>query len=117
MDKIEKLNLICSNLRAEDLPETLAIQEIAPEMEKLKQKVCSRVRNFLINRINQLKDATAPWNLSFSFGRALQQSALAAWGGDSQNVPAAQNAFFHRARCSGLATLGQYSEAVENGEP
>ena len=55
MDKIEKLNMICSNLRAEDLPETQAIQEIAPEMEKLKQKVCSRVRNFLINRINQLK--------------------------------------------------------------
>ena len=69
-----------------------------------------------LNRISASKDATTPWNLSFSFGRALQQTALATWGGEPANLDAAQRAFLHRARCSGLSTLGKYSEAVEAGE-
>jgi len=68
-----------------------------------------------LDRINELKDAaSAPWNLSFSFGRALQQTALKTWGGNSENIPAAQAALLHRALCSGLSTLGDYSESVEN---
>ena len=39
-----------------------------------------------------------PWKLSFSYGRALQQAALQAWGGKPENVPAAQAAFAHRAK-------------------
>ncbi|HJO04654.1 MAG TPA: class I fructose-bisphosphate aldolase [Acidobacteriota bacterium] len=57
-----------------------------------------------------------PWELSFSFGRALQASALAAWGGDVENAEAAQRAFTHRARCNGLARSGDYSAAVEGEE-
>jgi fructose-bisphosphate aldolase class I len=46
-----------------------------------------------------------PWELSFSFGRALQQDALAIWGGDSGRAPAAQAAFLERARTNGLARV------------
>ncbi len=68
-----------------------------------------------LNRINVLKDGSAPWQLSFSFGRALQQSALKAWAGKAENVEVAQRAFLHRARCAGLATLGEYGAEVEKG--
>ena len=55
-----------------------------------------------------------PWPLSFSFGRALQEPALDAWGGESRNVEAGQRALLHRARCNSVARLGQYSAAVEH---
>jgi fructose-bisphosphate aldolase class I len=54
-----------------------------------------------------------PWELSFSYGRALQQSCLKAWGGKPANVDAAQKAYFHRARMNGAARSGSYSAAME----
>jgi fructose-bisphosphate aldolase, class I len=54
-----------------------------------------------------------PWNLTFSYGRALQAAALKAWGGRSENVAAGQRAFAHRARMNGLATLGKWSKDLE----
>ena len=54
-----------------------------------------------------------PWQLSFSYGRALQAPALKAWRGDEANVQAAQDAFAHRARMNGLATSGEYSAELE----
>jgi fructose-bisphosphate aldolase class I len=56
-----------------------------------------------------------PWQVSFSYGRALQASALQAWGGDADNAEAAQAAFAHRARCNGLARTGDYSAEAEAG--
>jgi fructose-bisphosphate aldolase class I len=50
--------------------------------------------------------AFKPWPVTFSYGRALQASALKAWGGVEANVPAAQEAFLARARANGLAALG-----------
>lgn len=64
-----------------------------------------------LNAICQL--GAAPWKLSFSFGRALQDAALKIWHGDSANRPAAQAALIHRARCVSLAVGGRYSAAVE----
>ena len=55
----------------------------------------------------------APWSLSFSYGRALQQPSLKAWKGSAANVVAAQRALHHRARMNGLATLGQYRTELE----
>ncbi len=55
-----------------------------------------------------------PWELSFSYGRALQASALDAWRGDAANVEAAQRAFLHRARCNSAARTGAWTEAMEN---
>jgi fructose-bisphosphate aldolase class I len=57
-----------------------------------------------------------PWRITFSYGRALQDPAMKAWGGKAQNVKAAQDALAHRARCNGLAVLGAYSESVENSK-
>jgi fructose-bisphosphate aldolase class I len=59
----------------------------------------------------------APWKLSFSFGRALQDAALTAWRGSAASVEAAQAALLHRARCNGLAVQGRYSEAAERANP
>jgi fructose-bisphosphate aldolase class I len=58
---------------------------------------------------------TRPWRLSFSYGRALQDSALKAWSGQPSGVPAGQRALHHRARCNGAASLGTYSESMEGG--
>lgn len=61
-----------------------------------------------MNRIGDL-----PWALTFSYGRALQAAALAAWGGRAENVEAAQKAYLHRARMNGLAAAGRYSADLE----
>jgi fructose-bisphosphate aldolase class I len=54
-----------------------------------------------------------PWELSFSYGRALQAAALKAWRGEEANVQAAQAAFAHRAKMNGLARSGSYSPEME----
>jgi fructose-bisphosphate aldolase class I len=63
-----------------------------------------------LNAINQIG---GPWALSFSYGRALQQSALAAWNGDPANAEAAQAAFAHRARMNALAVAGEWRAGLE----
>jgi len=55
-----------------------------------------------------------PWELSFSYGRALQEPVLRAWKGIAGNVPAAQKAFYHRSRCNGAARYGKYTKAMES---
>lgn len=65
-----------------------------------------------LNAINQLAE-NAPWNLSISFGRALQQPALHAWMGKPENMLAAQQALLKRAKLNHLAMLGEYQEALE----
>ncbi|HMF83709.1 MAG TPA: class I fructose-bisphosphate aldolase [Acidimicrobiia bacterium] len=54
-----------------------------------------------------------PWELSFSYGRALQAAAQQAWKGDSANRDAAQHAFYHRAKMNSLARFGKYSPDLE----
>jgi fructose-bisphosphate aldolase, class I len=63
--------------------------------------------------LNAINRVGGPWALSFSYGRALQQSALAAWGGDPANADAAQAAFLHRARMNSLAVAGEWSAELE----
>jgi fructose-bisphosphate aldolase class I len=63
-----------------------------------------------INRV----EAAKPWKLSFSYGRPLQDEALALWNGKPENVAAAQRAFCHRARCVSAAALGRYTTAMEH---
>ncbi len=55
-----------------------------------------------------------PWKISFSYGRALQDLALATWLGKKENYGAAQQAYHHRAKCNAAATLGKYTAAMEN---
>jgi fructose-bisphosphate aldolase, class I len=54
-----------------------------------------------------------PWELSFSYGRALQAPALKAWKGEETNVAAARMALYHRAELNGAARFGRYTEALE----
>ena len=61
-----------------------------------------------MNKIGNL-----PWNLSFSYGRALQASALKAWSGKVENEDTASMAFNHRAEMNSLATLGKWDAGLE----
>ena len=54
-----------------------------------------------------------PWQLSFSYGRALQAPALKAWRGDDANVAAAQQAYYHRAAMNSAARTGAYTPELE----
>ncbi len=65
-----------------------------------------------LDAINRLEGR--PWTLSFSYGRALQASALKAWQGLAENVEAAQAAFLHRARCNAAAAGGRYDPRTES---
>ncbi|MCC9075208.1 fructose-bisphosphate aldolase class I [Litorilinea aerophila] len=64
-----------------------------------------------LNAMNAM--GSHPWELSFSYGRALQEPVLQAWRGDPANVAAAQQAFYHRARCNSAARYGKYTPAME----
>ena len=66
-----------------------------------------------LNRMNQILDENKPWNLSFSYGRALQQPAIKTWLGKSENITAAQDALINRAKLNSLATVGKYSTDME----
>jgi fructose-bisphosphate aldolase class I len=63
--------------------------------------------------LNATNRIGGPWALSFSYGRALQHSALQAWGGAPANAEAAQEAFVHRARMNSLAVAGEWRKEVE----
>jgi fructose-bisphosphate aldolase class I len=55
-----------------------------------------------------------PWELTFSYGRALVGAPLRAWSGDDSKVDAARAAFLHRARCNAAARRGAYEESMEH---
>ena len=67
--------------------------------------------------LNAINRVGGPWPLSFSYGRALQASALQAWGGEPDNVDGGQDAFLHRARMNALAVAGDWSAEVEQAVP
>jgi len=64
-----------------------------------------------LNLMNKL--GPHPWALTFSYGRALQEEALKAWGGKAENVAVAQKAFLRRAKFTGLAQQGSYDPKRE----
>jgi fructose-bisphosphate aldolase, class I len=67
-----------------------------------------------LNAMNRIEGL--PWQLSFSFGRALQAPVLKAWKGDPAKVADAQNAFHHRAFCNSKARFGKYTEDMESAK-
>lgn len=66
--------------------------------------------------LNLMNQQTLPWNVSFSYARALQDECMKTWKGQSANVIAAQQAFYKRAKLNSLAATGKYTEAMENEE-
>jgi fructose-bisphosphate aldolase class I len=59
------------------------------------------------------KMGTHPWAVTFSYGRALQHDPQHIWAGKAENVPAAQEAFAHRAHMNGLAAQGAWKRELE----
>ncbi len=113
-------------LSAKDCPTQASAQEIAEKTIKcLKNTVPSSVPGIVflsggqteleatanLNAMNQI--GGFPWQLSFSYGRALQAATLQAWAGETANVEAAKKAFYHRARMNSLARFGTYQESME----
>lgn len=60
-----------------------------------------------LNTMNKIQ-RKGPWSVTFSYGRALQQSTLKTWGGKAENIPAAQAALLARAQANSEANLGKY---------
>lgn len=65
-----------------------------------------------LNAMNAMS-AHLPWNVSYSYARALQDYAMKIWQGVDKNIPAAQKAFYQRAKLNSLAATGKYAETME----
>lgn len=115
-------------IQGKDHPIKATAEEIAEKtLKELKRTVPAAVPsiNFLsggqtpaeatsnLNAINSMA-GNAPWLLSFSYARALQEPVLQSWAGQSDNVTAAQTALYKRAKLNGAAQSAQYSAAMEN---
>jgi fructose-bisphosphate aldolase, class I len=113
-------------LSGKDAPEQASVEEVAEmSVRCLRETVPPAVPGIVflsggqsdelatahLNAMNALGEQ--PWELSFSYGRALQAPALKAWGGREENLEAAQQAFLHRARLNGAARSGSYSPKME----
>jgi fructose-bisphosphate aldolase class I len=66
-----------------------------------------------LNAMNVRYKSRLPWQLSFSFGRAIQEPALEIWHGEQANIIPAQEALYHRAKCNRAAHRGTYTTAIE----
>jgi fructose-bisphosphate aldolase class I len=76
----------------------------------------ARLATVHLNAINQLP-GPKPWKISFSYGRALQDTALEAWRGRDENLTAGQRALFRRASSNSAASLGKYTAGMETASP
>ncbi len=120
-----KPNMVLSGY---DCPERAGVEEVAERTLHLFRRVVpAAVPGIVFLSGGQSDDlATAhlnamnaiggvPWQLSFSYGRALQATPLEIWGGEESNEDAARESFAHRARCNGEARYGRYTEELERG--
>jgi fructose-bisphosphate aldolase class I len=118
-----KTNMVLSGYEASD---RAGVEEVAEQtLRCLRRNVPAAVPGIVFLSGGQSdEDATAhlsamnaiggaPWELSFSYGRALQAPALKAWAGEEANLPRAQEAYLHRARMNGLARSGSYRPELE----
>ncbi len=113
-------------IAAEKCPRQSAVQEVACESVRcLRRHVPASVPGIVflsgwqsdvaatehLDAMNRI--GPQPWRLSFSYGRALQHSAMSAWRGEPAKVQAAQKVFSHRVRMNGAAAMGKYSPALD----
>ena len=113
-----KPNMVLSG--KDSTPQASVVQAAAMTLECMRHSVPAAVPGIVflsggqsdvqatehLNALNQ--QGKAPWELSFSFGRALQAPALKAWAGSAENARTAQNTLQHRARCNSMARFGRY---------
>jgi fructose-bisphosphate aldolase class I len=118
-----KPNMVLSGY---DAPKRAGVDEVADaSLDVLYRHVPAAVPGIVFLSGGQTdEDATAhlnamnkrgphPWQLSFSYGRALQAAALKAWVGKPENVEAAQRAYYHRAKLNSAARTGMYAPEME----
>ena len=120
-----KPNMVISG---KDAPEQAGVEEVArATVECLLRTVPAAVPGIVflsggqtdlqatqhLNAMNRLYEGRLPWELSFSYARALQGQPMEIWGGNAENVGEAQKAFYHRARMNSAARSGSYSEDME----
>jgi fructose-bisphosphate aldolase class I len=92
---------------------TRAVPAAVPGVAFLSGGQSPELASARLNAMNVRFKSRLPWELSFSFARAIQQPALEIWRGAEANVPAAQRALQHRARCNRAARRGEYTAAME----
>jgi fructose-bisphosphate aldolase, class I len=120
-----KPNMVISG---KDAPEQAGVEEVArATVECLLRTVPAAVPGIVflsggqtdlqatqhLNAMNRLYEGRLPWELSFSYARALQGQPMEIWGGSIDKVEAAQKAFYHRAKMNSAARSGSYSEEME----
>ena len=90
-----------------------AVPAAVPAIAFLSGGQSAELASARLNAMNLRFKSRLPWALAFSFSRAIQQPALEIWKGQEANVPAAQQALYHRANCNQAARRGDYSAAME----
>ena len=90
-----------------------AVPDTVPGVAFLSGGQPSELATARLNAMNLRFKLRLPWALTFSFSRAIQQSALEIWSGQNSNVEAAQKSLLHRARCNHAARAGEYNAAME----
>lgn len=122
-----KANMVLSG---KDSPDQADVQTVAQETVRCMRSVVpaavpavvflsggqsNELASAHLDAMNRLEEQ--PWELSFSYARALQGPAIEAWKGEASNVERAQAALLHRARCNSAARLGKYSPDMEKDAP
>jgi fructose-bisphosphate aldolase class I len=90
-----------------------AVPAAVPAIAFLSGGQSAELASARLNAMNVRFKSRLPWEVAFSFSRAIQQPALEIWKGQGSNVLAAQQALYHRAYCNQVARAGQYSGAME----
>jgi fructose-bisphosphate aldolase class I len=90
-----------------------AVPAAVPAIAFLSGGQSTELASARLNTMNVRFKSRLPWTVAFSYARAIQQPALELWKGLDANVPAAQQALYHRARCNRAARRGEYSLEME----
>ncbi len=92
-----------------------AVPAAVPGVAFLSGGQSAELASLRLNAMNVRWRGKAPWVLTFSFSRAIQQPAMELWRGDASQVAAAQRVLHHRALCNGMARRGEYRPDTEAG--
>jgi fructose-bisphosphate aldolase class I len=90
-----------------------AVPAAVPAIAFLSGGQSAELASARLNAMNIRFKSRLPWAVAFSYARAIQQPALELWRGLDANVPAAQQALYHRACCNRAARRGEYSAEME----
>ncbi len=90
-----------------------AVSGAVPGVAFLSGGQSAQLASARLNAMNVRWRCKAPWVLTFSYSRAIQQPALDTWKGLEANVASAQKALYHRAKCNSMARRGEYGEEME----